>query len=142
MIIRNANPEDLKELINVLHQLSPSEETDLEKLKPILDKITQDENHYLCVYEEDGKIIGSGLLLIQMNLSHSGQPYGHIENIVVDINHRKKGIGKAIVTHLIEKAKEKHCYKVILDCKKENIPFYEKCSMHDTGEIEMRIDFN
>ncbi|MBN2112315.1 GNAT family N-acetyltransferase [Candidatus Woesearchaeota archaeon] len=143
MIIRTAKHEDLKQIIGLLKQLSPSsEEDDFEKLKQILEKITEDEFHYLCVVEEDHKIVGSGTLLIQKNLGRAGKPYGHIENIVVDMNHRKKGIGKEIIFHLIEKAKEHGCYKVILDCKKENIPFYEKCGMKETGEVSMRMDFN
>lgn len=142
MIIREANQEDLTKLMPILRQLSPgSDEDDLDKLKQILDKITKDEYHYLCVFEEDNEIIGSGTLIVQKNLSHKGMPYGHIENIVVDTNHRKKGIGKKIVLHIIEKAKKAGCYKLILDCKKENIPFYEKCGLNDTGEVEMRISF-
>ncbi|MBW2978281.1 GNAT family N-acetyltransferase [Candidatus Woesearchaeota archaeon] len=142
MQIRKADQEDIRKLMPLLRQLSPGpDEDDLDQLKQISDQIIKDEYHYLCVVEEDNGIIGSGTLLIQKNLSHGGRPYGHIENIVVDINHRKKGIGKEIARHLIEKAKENNCYKVILDCKKENIPFYEKCGFNDTGEVEMRISF-
>ena len=142
MIIRNVKLEDLNEIVSLLKQLSPSsEEDDMDKLKDILNKIIKDDCHYLCVVEENNKIIGSGTLLIQKNLSHSGQPYGHIENIVVHINQRGKGIGKKIVLYLIEKAKENNCYKTILDCKKENVPFYIKCGFEETGEVEMRISF-
>jgi glucosamine-phosphate N-acetyltransferase len=143
MIVRTAKQEDLKPIVSLLKQLSPcSEEDDFEKLRQIFEKINNDEFHYLCVVEEDGEIVGSGVLLVQKNIGRAGKPYAHIENIVVDMNHRKKGIGKKIVLHLIEKAKEKNCYKVILDCKKENIPFYEKCGMKDTGEVCMRMDFS
>jgi len=143
MQIRKADQEDIINLMPVLKQLSPSsKEDDFDKLKKILENITKDNCHYLCVVEEDNKIMGSGTLLIQKNLSHYGMPYGHIENIVVDIKHRKKGIGNKIVLHLIEKAKEAGCYKLILDCKKENIPFYEKCGFRDAGEVEMRMDFD
>ena len=141
MQIRKVKLEDLKELIGLLEQLSPhSEQIDLEKLQTILDNITKDEKHYLCVVEEDNQVIGTGVLLIQLNISHNGRPYGHIENIVVDSDHRKKGIGKKIVLHLLEKAKEANCYKVILNCIEKNIPFYEKYGITPTGEIELRID--
>lgn len=140
MNIRKANLEDLKEIVRLLNQLSPSEEAEFGKLKEIFDKMIKDENYYLCVAEEGKELVGTGLLLIQMNLSHSGRPYGHIENIVVDSNHRGKGIGKKIISYLIEKAKENNCYKIILDCKKENVAFYEKCSFKETGEVEMRFN--
>ena len=140
-MIREASVEDLMELMSLLNQLSASIESDVAKLGHILGKIIQDENQYLCVFAEDGKLIGTGTLLIQRNLTHSGRPYGHIENIIIDSEYREKGFGKQIVVHLLEKAKKSECYKVILDCKKENIPFYEKCGMSATGEVQLRLDF-
>ncbi len=143
IIIRKAGQKDIKDIMRLLSQLSPSSEEDnLKRLQFIFDKINQDENYHLCVTEENNQLAGTGLLLIQMNLSHKGRPYAHIENIVVDNNHRKKGIGKKIVLYLIEKAKQKHCYKIILDCENKNIPFYEKCGLHKTGEVEMRINLD
>ncbi|MBD3355079.1 GNAT family N-acetyltransferase [Candidatus Woesearchaeota archaeon] len=139
--IRKAKSGDLKELMDILNQLSPSsEEKDTEKLQSTFDKINQDKNYHLCVAEENNQLVGTGLLLIQMNISHNGRPYAHIENIVVDKNHRKKGIGKKIILYLVEKAKKAGCYKIILDCEKKNIPFYEKCGLYETGEVEMRLD--
>ena len=141
-MIREVSVEDLMELMSLLNQLSASIESDVAKLGHILEKIIKDENQYLCVFEEDGKLIGTGTLLIQRNLSHSGRPYGHIENLIVDVHYRERGIGKHLVAHLLEKAKKSECYKVILDCKKENIPFYEKCRMSTSGEVQLRLDFS
>ena len=143
--IRKAKQEDLKNIINLLNQLSPTsnenKETNLEFLNLILQKITNNENYFLCAFESNNKLLGTGMLLIQMNLSHQGRPYGHIENVVVDKQQQGKGIGKKIINHLIEIAKQKNCYKVILNCEKHNIPFYEKSGMKETGEVEMRLDF-
>lgn len=143
--IRKVNLEDFGELLSLLNQLSPISKEEKIYLKEsinILKEIIKDKCHYLCVVEQNNSLIGTGTLLIQKNLSHAGKPYAHIENIVVDSSQRGKGIGKQIVLHLIEKAKESKCYKVILDCKKENIPFYNKCGMSETGEVEMRINLN
>ena len=141
--LREVRNEDLHNLLHLLHQLSgPSEEdknVDQAKLEAAMKKMVEDENHCLYVLEQDGKLLGTGMLLVQLNLSHGGKPYGHIENIVVDSECRKQGIGKSIVMHLIEKARERNCYKVILNCKMENMPFYVRCGMRK-GEIEMRLD--
>ena len=40
--------------------------------------------------------------------------------------HGGKGIGKTIVKMLRDHGEEKGCYKVILDCKEELLPFYGK----------------
>ncbi len=142
--IRKVEIKDLNSLLNLLYQLSPKTKRDkeIDRKEPsnTLKKIITDENYYTCIYQEKGKILGTGTLLRQLNLSHGTRPYGHIENIVVDKKARGKGIGKIIVNHLIEKAEQKNCYKVILNCKKELIPFYKKCRMKKSGEIQMRRD--
>lgn len=43
------------------------------------------------------------------------------------------GIGQKIVEKLTELAKKKNCYKIILDCKETNIPFYEKIGFQQKG---------
>ena len=61
---------------------------------------------------------------------------GHIEDIVVDVKHRKRGLGKMIIDYLTEYSKNKKCYKVILNCSQKNIGFYEKCG-YKQKEVEM-----
>ena len=141
--IRQANITDLKVLLDLLCQLSPVKEgdnsADYKDLQRTLQGIIVDDNYYLCVCEYDDKVIGTALLLIQLNLSHSGQPYGHIENVVIDKAQRGNGVGARMIEYLIQRARARNCYKIILDCAKHNIPFYKKCGFAETGEIEMRI---
>ena len=40
---------------------------------------------------------------------------------------RGKRLGKKIVTTLMALGKQLGCYKVVLDCSQDNVPFYEKC---------------
>lgn len=141
-MIRKANLGDLDRLLELLYQLSPLEEGDdvvKGNLERTFRKIIDDENYCVCVLEKGGKILGTGTLLVQMNLSHEGKPYAHIENVVVDVNSRGIGAGKKIVNYLIEKGKKVGCYKIILNCSKDNISFYEKCGFADSGEVEMRL---
>ena len=141
--IREAKKEDLEQLLSLLFQLSPGADDSIgseEVLQKIFEKMIEDENYHLCVYEFDGRIIGTAILLIQLNLSHQGRPYGHIENVVTDKDCRGKGIGKKMIDYLTGKARERNCYKVILNCAKHNILFYQKCGFKETGEVEMRID--
>jgi len=141
--IRQANITDLKVLLDLLHQLSPIKEedglTDYKKLQGTLHRIIADDNHHLCVCEHEGKVIGTAVLLVQLNLSHSGQPYGHIENVVIDQAQRGNGVGIKMIEYLTRQARKENCYKIILNCAKHNIPFYKKCNFIETGEVEMRI---
>ncbi len=140
--IRKVTSGDLEQLLPILYQLSPlkpHETEDKNKLAEILGDIIADKNHHIIVCEHQGQIIGTATLLIQQNLTHGGRPYGHIENVVTHKDARQKGIGKLLVTKLHEIAKQHGCHKVILECSKENVQFYQKCSMSETGEVEMRI---
>ncbi|MDA2922838.1 GNAT family N-acetyltransferase [Patescibacteria group bacterium AH-259-L07] len=142
--IRQAKLSDLDQVLALLYQLSPPTKDEKnvgkKRLRRKLDQIIQDPNHYLCVYEFDGKIRGAATLLVQLNLSHGGRPFGHIENVVTDGSKRGTGIGKQIVLYLLELAKQRNCYKVILSCNKRIVVFYEKCGFRKTKSALMRID--
>jgi|AP95_1055475.scaffolds.fasta_scaffold32122_1 glucosamine-phosphate N-acetyltransferase len=140
--IRKVESKDLDELLILLYQLSPLSIEDTvskENIQAILEKIINDSNYSICVFEKDGKLLGTGTLLIQMNLSHGGKPYAHIENVVTDMNARGQGIGGKTIDHLVEIAKQNNCYKVLLNCNKDNTSFYAKHNFRESGEIEMRF---
>jgi len=141
--IRQAKITDLNILLDLLCQLSPIKKgdgsADYKDLQRTLQRIITDDNYCLCVCEYDEKVIGTALLLIQLNLSHHGRLYGHIENVVADKAQRGNGVGVRMVEYLVQQARERNCYKIILNCTKRNISFYKKCGFNETGEIEMRI---
>ena len=94
--------------------------------KDILKKIIENPDHIIHVAEVDGKIVGSTTLLIEQKFIHQGGKVGHIEDVVVSKEFEGRGIGIKLVTSLLEVAKTENCYKTILDCKDELIPFYER----------------
>ncbi len=141
-IVCEAKAEDLEGIVNMLYQLSPpksGESLNKEAGQAILKSIIDNPDYCLCIAKVNGELAGTALLLIQLNLSHGGKSYGHVENVVTDIRSRGKGIGLAMVNFLMSKARERRCYKVILDCETKNIPFYERCGFSITGESEMRF---
>lgn len=83
-------------------------------------------------------IVGTGTILYEPKIIHGGAYAGHIEDIVVHENYRKKGISKTIIEILIERSKEKNCYKIILDCKPELEEFYTKLGFYNRG-LQMRL---
>ncbi|MBN2067481.1 MAG: GNAT family N-acetyltransferase [Candidatus Diapherotrites archaeon] len=144
-VLRHAEHKDLERLIELVHQLSPPKPHEANvsngQLRCILDNLIKDDNYHVCVLEKEGRVLATATLLLQMNLSHGGRPFGHIENVVVDTKQRGQGLGKVIIDHLLEKAREKNCYKVVLSCKKDlNVPFYAKCGLKESGQVEMRLD--
>ena len=65
---------------------------------------------------ETGRLHGHGSLI----------PRFRTEDVVVDDSKRRLGVGSSLIKGLIKIAKEKGCYKVILNCSDKNIPFYSK----------------
>ena len=109
-----------------LDNLKRASDLDKEIAKKILRKIISNPDHIIHVAEENGKIVGSATLFIEQKFIHNGGHVGHIEDVVVSKEFEGRGIGIKIVTSLLETAKTKNCYKTILDCTDELVPFYER----------------
>ena len=125
--IREIVEEDIeKGFLKSLDSLRKASDLDKEVAKDILKKIISNPNHIIHVAEDNGKIVGSTTLLIEQKFIHNGGYVGHIEDVVVSKEFEGRGIGIKLVTSLLEIANTRNCYKTILDCKDELIPFYER----------------
>lgn len=92
------------------------------------------DNHYIFIYENFEKVpIGIITLFIEQKLIHGGKCVGHIEDLVVDHNYIGKRIASELINYCVEIAKNNNCYKIILDCKEELIPFYNKNNFKQQG---------
>ena len=141
-LIRKANFEDLDGILKLLEQLSQQEGlVPRGKLEEVFDSILKNDDYYLNVCGTDNKLSGTSMLFIQHNLSHCGRSIGHIENVVVDEDYRGQGISKLLEMDLLMVAKQRGCYKTVLNCKEKNVPVYASVGFNRTGEIEMRVDF-
>ena len=127
IIIRKLQESDLDNgFLESLDSLKKASDLNQEKAKIILKKITENSNHIVMVALSNNKVVGSITMLIEPKFIHDGGLVGHIEDVVVSKDHQGKGIGKKLVTNMLEFAKEKGCYKTILDCSDGLISFYEK----------------
>jgi len=113
---------------------------DQENAKKILREIT---SYPFCkifvAVKNDGEIVGSNTLLIEQKFIHNGGKVGHIEDVVTKKGYEGLGIGTALVGESLRFARRMKCYKVILDCSEENVPFYKKIGFNEHG-ISMRYD--
>ena len=142
MIFRNLEIGDFyNNYFNLLNQL-----TNVQKHKIIFDEFKYfvnnlNDNHIIIVIEKSNQIIASGTLFIENKIIHALGKVGHIEDVVVDINHKGKNIGRQLIKYITEIAEKKGCYKVILNCNDCNIKFYEKCE-YIKNEVQMVKYFN
>ena len=127
IIIREIQEGDIENgFLESLDFLRKASDIDGSKANEILRGIIQNPNHIIHVAVDGGKIVGSTTLLIEQKFIHDGGLVGHIEDVVVRKDYEGKGIGMKIVMSLLDVAKERKCYKTILDCKDDVKQFYER----------------
>lgn len=97
-------------------------------------------NSDIYVIEEEGRLIGSGTILIEYKFIHGLSKVAHIEDIVMDNGHRGMGLGKMLINYLITCAKDEGCYKVILNCSTDKVEFYKRCGFKQKN-TEMSLYF-
>ena len=103
----------------------------------------QNMNTTTYVIEEDIHkcLVATGTLLLEKKYTHNLSVVGHIEDIVVSKDYSGKGLGKHLMNYLTRVAEENRCYKVILNCNKDKIGFYNSCEYVEK-EVEMVKYFN
>ena len=138
--IRKLEESDLLNgFLDSLDSLRKASDLNEQKAKEIFNKIKSNPDHAIFVVIQDGKVIGSTTLLIEPKFIHQGGKVGHIEDVVIAKKYQGSGIGEKLINFVLDYAKKNDCYKTILDCSDDVIPFYEKIGFkkHSNG---MRFD--
>ncbi|KAH8823508.1 acyl-CoA N-acyltransferase [Flagelloscypha sp. PMI_526] len=81
-------------------------------------------------------IVGVGSLFIERKFLRGLGSVGHIEDIAVDKSQQGKKLGLRVINALTYISESMSCYKTILNCSENNVPFYEKCGFVKK-EVEM-----
>jgi glucosamine-phosphate N-acetyltransferase len=138
MTIRLMNATDLKRgFLAALSALKPTNLTDEQAVEIFRRRMRSRVQTYVALI--DDRVAGTASLLIEPKFIHNGGTVGHIEDVAVHQAFQHHGIGAALVKHLLDVCRQCDCYKVILDCEDDVIPFYEKLGFHQ-WERAMRID--
>lgn len=89
------------------------------------------------VSANDGdKEIGRAFLYILKN-DLRDEPFGYFEDLFVDANYRKQGIGTKLIDEVIRLAKIHNCYKIVATSRyeSENVHgLYKKIGFDDFGK--------
>ncbi len=138
MMIRECTQNDLDALLKLylqLHEDSVPEKD--ERLLSLWQRILDDRDHHIIVYEQDGRIVSSCVCVIIPNLTRGACPYAFIENVVTDSRYRGRGYATACLDYACDIAKRENCYKVMLmtGSKSEStLNFYKKAGFNCTDK--------
>ena len=138
--IRELQEKDLfNGFLESLDSLRKASDLDPKKAKAIFKEIKSRSEHIIYVAVRNSKIIGSATLFIEPKFIHAGGKVGHIEDVVVRKDNQGEGVGQKLIVALLAYAEKKGCYKTVLDCTDEVMPFYEKLGFRRYSN-SMRFD--
>ena len=143
IIIRKAKISDFQGIHNLImqvHKLHVNERNDIYKdvdpmnFEEFRTELSNSNNIYL-IAELENEIVGicfSQIKEISNNKIMKNRKILHIENICVDENHQKKGIGKKLYKQIVQLAKEKNIDNIELmvwGFNENAIKFYKNLGM-------------
>lgn len=127
--IRPATSDDLPGVLALYRQLNPDDPVlALSVAEPVWATLLSSGLTTPFVAEIEGLLVSSCTLAIVPNLSRGARPYGVIENVVTSSDHRRTGLGRAVLQAALDKAWEADCYKVLLATgsrRESTLRFYE-----------------
>ena len=139
MYFRIIEKNDYKYFLNLINEFRPSFLTE-ETFNYILDSIKLQNEIWLIIDENTKEIVGTGTLIFNQKFINHGGIVAHIEDVIISKKYKKQGYGKQMIDHLIKRAKNKNCYKIILNCSKNLIEFYNKCGfIQNNYQMEIRF---
>ncbi len=114
-------------LVSTISNYKPQES----EYKKIWKHFSLQNNVFAIVALDEKKVVGFGYICTNMTIR--GGKIAYIEDVICDVNFRSKGLGKEIMNHLLDYAKKNNCYKIVLQCIKNNVIFYKKCGYRVNG---------
>lgn len=93
------------------------------------------------IVKDKGQVVGWAFLYFIKNDRHE-EPYALLENVYVEQEFRKHGVGSRLVEAAVAVARAKGCYKIIGTTRHEKEAvhkFYERFGFRDHG-LEFRLD--
>ena len=140
MKIRTANQKDIPAMAELLHELFAIEtdfSPDFGLQSRGLSLLLNQDNSRIFVAELEETIVG--MCTIQIHISTAkGREVGIVEDVVVDIDHRGKGIGSALLRTLEEWAIERGLVRLQLLVDRDNHPawgFYRRQGWNTTNLV-------
>ena len=128
MEFRKLTEEDLLSLLELYKQLQPDDSLSSEKSKIVWQEIENNPDIQYFGAVDDGKVVSTCYAVYIPNLTRNNRGICFIENVVTDEKYRNRELASKVIDMAVAYAKEKDCYKVILQsgtARGEAHRFYE-----------------
>ena len=149
VMAREALAGDFDAIMTLYKQLHPADPAlTAEADRRVFDSILTSENFHLLVLEHDQRVVATAYLNVIPNITRSASPYAVIENVVVDAELRGRGLGKELMSAVLQRAWRDGCYKAMLmtgSQRESTHGFYRSCGFSGddkTGYVARRCPDN
>ncbi|MDH3981435.1 MAG: GNAT family N-acetyltransferase [Kiritimatiellaceae bacterium] len=127
MSITDLTEDDLPALAS-LYKGFWGEESSVDKMKSTFAKLKNNPDYTFLTARLDEQIVGSVMGIVCYELYGECKPFMVVENMIIDKNVRRQGVGSQLIVSIEEKAKERGCCHIILVTETNRYdacPFYE-----------------
>ena len=135
MRIRDLVLDDMESLSELYYQFW-QERSDVQKMKASFQAMQDDKSYILLAAEGEGRLVGSVMGIVCRELYGDCSPFLVLENMIVDQEHRNRGIGKLLFRELEHRARQQGCSQIILVTEANRTDaqrFYESVGFHPTA---------
>lgn len=133
-IIRTLEENDYdKGYFDLLQQLTSADKPSFEDFKKKLQEIEKTGIITIFVVEFEGKIVANTTNIREPKFIRNLMYVDHIEEVVVDKDHRNNKLGSSLLQLSIDFARESNCYKIILDTTDTMVGYYSKQGFNRKG---------
>ena len=138
IVCRVAEVQDIPAILKLYSQPEIDDGTILSiaEAEAIFHRTSMYPSYSLFVAELTGQVVGTFALLIMDNIGHLGAPSAIIEAVAVAPAFQKMGIGRSMMNHAFDIAKQNGCYKVTLSAhlkRNDAHKFYESIGFEKHG---------
>ncbi len=139
--IREATPADLESVLALYAAIedSPADVLTLEQAQAVWAQFARYPSYRLwvaCDAANGDAVVGTYAMLVMHNLAHRGAPSAIVEDVVVARDQQGHGVGRQMMAHAMQQAREAGCYKLALSSNARRTgahAFYESLGFAQHG---------
>jgi GNAT superfamily N-acetyltransferase len=142
LTFRVATRQDLPAILDLYARALDGKALAVADAERLFERILRYPDYQLYLAEHNGRLAGTFALLIMDNLGECGTPSGIVEDVVVEPEVQRHGVGKAMMEQAMEICRQKGCYKMMLSSNLRRTgahAFYESLGFEKHG-YSFRID--
>ncbi|MGD9094393.1 MAG: GNAT family N-acetyltransferase [Chromatiales bacterium] len=140
--LRVATRHDLPRILDLYARALDGKALAVADAERLFERIRSYPDYQLYLAEYGDRLAGTFALLIMDNLGECGTPSGIVEDVVVEPEVQRHGVGRAMMEHAMAICRQKGCYKMMLSsnlARSGAHAFYESLGFEKHG-YSFRVD--